>query len=559
MISRNISRECQKIGLLITLAGFSGWLYASGAIEGTVEKQPLNITAIFMFVVFALSTLGITWWAAQRSQSRADFYAAGGAIPAWQNGIAISGDFLSAATFLGITSAVYIGGYDGLLFAAGVMMGWPIILFLIAEPLRNLGRYTFIDVVSYRLKRRPVTILAAVSSLVVVIFYLIAQLVGAGKLIQLLFGVDYIYAVVCVSLLMILYVSFGGMLATTWVQFIKAILLIFGGSLIAFLVFKHFGFSLDNLLKEATDSHKLGQSLLAPGNLFKSPGAIMSLAVTSLFGFMGLPHILMRLFTVKNAKAARMSAFYSIAIMGYFYVLIMVIGFGAIPIIMDNPDYHHGQSLIGGGNMVVLHLSHFLGGNMLLGFISAVTFATILAVVSGLTMSGAATIAHDLYTNGLAKKEVSEAQEVWVSRISVLVLGLLSIALGIAFEHQNVVFVATMSLAIAGSVNAPILLMSIYWKGLTTRGAIIGGVTGLVLSVGLIIVGPQIWVEVLGFEKPLYPYTYPTIVSAPVAFFVLWLVSITDCSKQAEMDRVGIEMQFVKSETGLGIAEASVH
>ncbi len=553
------SRNRQKLGLLVFLTGFSGWLCASGAIEGAIEKQPLNITAIFMFVIFALSTLGITWWAAQRSQSRADFYAAGGAIPAWQNGIAISGDFLSAATFLGITSAVYFGGFDGLLFAAGVMMGWPIILFLIAEPLRNLGRYTFIDVVSYRLKRRPVTILAAVSSLVVVIFYLIAQLVGAGKLIQLLFGVDYIYAVICVSLLMILYVSFGGMLATTWVQFIKAILLIFGGTLIAFLVMKHFGFSLNNLLKEATQSHKLGQSLLAPGNLFNSPGAIMSLAITSLFGFMGLPHILMRLFTVNNAKAARMSAFYSIAIMGYFYVLIMVIGFGAVPIIMDNPDYHNGQSLIGGGNMVVLHLSHFIGGNMLLGFISAVTFATILAVVSGLTMSGAATIAHDLYTNGFAKKEVSEAQEVWVSRISVLVLGLLSIALGIAFEHQNVVFVATMSLAIAGSVNAPILLMSIYWKGLTTRGAIVGGIAGLVLSVGLIVVGPQIWVAVLGFDEPIYPYTYPTMVSAPVAFIVLWLVSITDRSRQAEIDRAGMELQFVKSETGLGIADASAH
>lgn len=553
------NRLQQKFILLMVLTGFSGWLNAAGAIEGAVEKQPLNIAAIAMFVIFAVSTLAITWWAARRSKSRSDFYAAGGAIPAWQNGVAISGDFLSAATFLGITSAVYFGGFDGLLFAAGVMMGWPIILFLVAEPLRNLGRFTFIDVVSYRLKRRPVTILAAVSSLVVVIFYLIAQLVGAGKLIQLLFGVDYIYAVICVSLLMILYVSFGGMLATTWVQLIKAILLVFGGTLIAFLVFKHFGFSLDNLLKEATSTHKLGEDLLAPGNLFKSPGAIASLAVTSLFGFMGLPHILMRLFTVKDAKAARLSAFYSITIMGYFYVLIMVIGFGAVPIITGNPDYHNAQGLIGGANMVVLHLSHFIGGNILLGFISAVTFATILAVVSGLTMSGAATIAHDLYTNGLAKQEVPEAREVWISRISVFVLGLLSIALGIAFEHQNVVFVATMSLAIAGSVNAPILLMSIYWRGLTTRGAIVGGIVGLLLSVGLIIVGPQIWVAVLGFDEPLYPYTYPTMVSAPVAFFVLWLVSITDRSEQAAKDRAGIDEQFVKSETGIGIAEAAAH
>lgn len=534
--------------------------FAADSISGDVEKQNLNLTAIIMFLVFVSSTLVITWWAAKRTHSRKDFYAAGGGIPAWQNGIAISGDFLSAATFLGISSALYFNGFDALTLVVGALVSWPIILFLISERLRNLGRYTFIDVLSYRLDERPIRLVASLGSLSVLVFYLIGQLVGAGKLIQLLFGLDYIIAVSCVSTLMILYVSFGGMLATTWVQFIKAILLIIGGTIIGFLLLQHFNFEMEAVFRSAVDTHPKGAKLFAPGGWLKDPLSVISVGLTALLGFIGLPHILMRLFTVKDAKQARKSAFYAISIIGYFNILIIFIGFGAVSLIMFNPEYHDAAgNLIGGRNMVVLHLTKFLGGNLLLGFVSAVTFATILAVVSGLTLAAAATIAHDLYALTLFPGKATEKSELLISRFSVIGIGLLGILFGIAFEKQNVVFVTNMALAVAGSVNAPILLAAMYWRGLTTRGAIVGCLVGLVSSLGLIILGPQVWVDIIGMEKPLFPYVYPTVVSAPLAFFALWFFSVTDKSSRASLDRAGFEEQLVRSETGLGIADAAEH
>jgi len=521
------------------------------AISGAVEKQDLNTMAITMFMVFVIITLLITWWAAKRTHSRKDFYAAGGGIPAWQNGIAIAGDFLSAATFLGITSVLYFNGIDGLLLIVGVVGAWPIILFLIAERLRNLGRYTFIDVISFRLAARPIRIVAAFSSLTVVVFYLLGQLVGAGKLIQLLFGLNYSYAVLSVSTLMILYVTFGGMLATTWVQFIKALLLILGGSVLAFLVLVEFQFDIGQIFQDAVAVHPMRADLLAPRGWLAEPLSVLSVGLTLLLGFIGLPHILMRIFTVKDARAARKSSFYAIAIITCFNFIIILIGFAAVPLIMFNPDYHDAAGqLIGGRNMVVLHLTHYLGGDVLLGFISAVTFATILAVVSGLTLAGAATIAHDLYANTAAKNSTSDQSEVLVSRLSVIGIGILSAILGIAFEHQNVVFIATMALAIAGSVNAPILILSMYWPGLTARGALVGAIVGLVSSIGLIMIGPQIMVDIMGMEKAIFPYVYPTIVSAPLAFFIIWIVSISDNSPAAQQERAAYTTQLVVSELG---------
>lgn len=538
----------------------SALAYSAQAIGAEAEKQPLNISAIVMFLLFVSSTLLITWWAALRTRSRKDFYAAGGGIPAWQNGVAISGDFMSAATFLGISSALYFNGLDALTLVVGAVGSWPIILFLISERLRNLGRYTFIDVVSYRLRERPIRFMASLGSLSVLIFYLIAQLVGAGKLIQLLFGLDYIIAISCVSTLMILYVSFGGMLATTWVQFIKAILLVTGGTILVYLLLQHFHFDMEQLFKSAIETHPKQEKLFGPGGWLKDPISVLSVGLTSLLGFIGLPHILMRLFTVKDAKEARKSSFYAISIIGYFNLLIIIIGFGAVSLIMFNTEYHDAAgNMLGGRNMLVLHLTHVLGGNLLLGFISAVTFATILAVVSGLTLAAAATIAHDLYAKTLYPGKTTEASELLLSRLSVIAIGICGILLGIAFEKQNVAFVTTMALAVAGSVNAPILLMSMYWRGLTTRGALVGSVVGLLSSIILIILGPQVWVNVLGAEKAIFPYVYPTIVSAPLAFVSIWFFSTVDRSEQATRDRAAFDEQLLRSESGLGIAEAAKH
>ena len=525
---------------------------ASGALNDVVEKQPLNMTAIVMFLLFVLATLGITIWASRRSHSRDELYTAGGEIAPWQNGVAISGDFLSAASFLGITSALYFYGVDGLLLMIGVIGSWPLILFLIAERLRNLGQYTLVDVLSFRLAQRPVRLIAAISSLAVVIFYLIGQVVGAGKLIQLLFGLEYVYAVITISVLMTVYVSLGGMLATTWVQFIKAVLLIAGGTVTAFLVLAHFSFDLEELFSRAVDTHPSGADLLAPGGWLSDPVSVISLGLTSLFGFIGLPHILMRMFTVKDGRAAQQSSFYAISIMCFFYLLILVIAFGAVSILTGQPAYHDASgNMLGGPNMVAVHLAQSVGGNLLLGFMAAVTFATILAVVVGLTLAGAANIAHDLYGT-FSSKGHSEKAEILIMRISVACLGVIGILLGIAFEHQNVAFVTTCALAIAGSVNAPLLIASMYWRGLTTRGVIWGGITGLVLSVTLITLGPSVMVAVMGYEKAIFPYVYPTVVSLPVTIAVLWYFSVTDHSDRARQERTAFDMQLVRSEVGTG-------
>ncbi len=520
----------------------------------------MNMSAIVMFFLFVILTLGITWWAVLKTRNQSDFYAAGGSIKPWQNGLAIAGDFMSAATFLGITSAIYFSGYDGFILAVGVMACWPIILFLITERLRNLGRYTFIDVVSFRLARRPIRTISSLGSLSVVIFYLIGQMVGAGKLIELLFGIDYLYAVLLVNILMIVYVSLGGMIATTWVQLIKAVLLLIGGTILGVGVLALFDFNPDHVFAAAANVHPAGSTILAPGGWLRDPWGVFAVGVTAVFGFIGLPHILMRFFTVKDASDARKSVFYATSIMGYFYLLILIIGFGSIPFVMGNLDYQDVTgALVGGRNMVALHLTHFIGGNLLFGFMCAVTFATILAVVSGLTLSAAATIAHDLYANTFHDKPPPEKKEKLVSRIAILGVGGLGILLGIAFEHQNVVFIVTIALAIAASVNFPILILAMYWKGLTTRGAVIGGIGGLVSSLVLVIVGPHVWVGVLDYDAALFNQPYPTLISMPLAFVLCWFFSISDRSLRANAERAAFDEQLVRSETGIGISGASGH
>ncbi|WP_368871169.1 cation acetate symporter [Proteus mirabilis] len=532
----------------------------AAAITEGGEKQPINFQAIIMFLIFVGLTLYITYWASKRTRSRSDYYTAGGKITGFQNGMAIAGDFMSAASFLGISALVYTSGYDGLIYSIGFLIGWPIILFIIAERLRNLGRYTFADVVSYRLSPKPIRTLSAIGSLVVVALYLIAQMVGAGKLIELLFGLNYHIAVILVGILMVLYVLFGGMLATTWVQIIKAILLLAGATFMAVMVMKAADFNFNTLFKEAVNVHQKGFSIMSPGGLVSDPISALSLGLALMFGTAGLPHIIMRFFTVSDAKEARKSVFYATGFIGYFYILTFIIGFGAILLVSPNPLFKDAAgALIGGTNMAAVHLADAVGGNFFLGFISAVAFATILAVVAGLTLAGASAVSHDLYANVIKNGQADERQELKVSKITVVILGIVAIGLGILFEKQNIAFMVGLAFSIAASCNFPIILLSMYWKGLTTRGAVIGGWSGLIIAVTLMILGPTIWVSILGHDTPIYPYEYPALFSMIIAFIVSWLFSITDNSSLATQERMKFEAQFIRSQIGIGAEQGKPH
>lgn len=533
---------------------------AAGTIDGVVEKQPLNLSAIVMFLIFVSATLYITKWAAKRNTSKADHYTAGGKITGFQNGLAIAGDFMSAASFLGISALVFTSGYDGLIYSIGFLAGWPLILFMIAERLRNLGKFTFADVASYRLKQRAIRTLSAFSSLIVVALYLIAQMVGAGKLIELLFGLNYHVAVVLVGILMVLYVLFGGMLATTWVQIIKAVLLLCGASFMAIMVLVAVNFDLGTLFSRAVEIHPKGNAIMFPGGLAPDPISAFSLAFALMFGTAGLPHILMRFFTVSSAKEARKSVFYATGFIGYFYILTFIIGFGAILLVTGNPAFHSPTGeLLGGNNMAAVHLAHAVGGDWFLGFISAVAFATILAVVAGLALAGASAVSHDLYSCVLKNGNVSERTEMRVTRLATLALGIIAVLLGILFEKQNIAFMVGLAFSIAASCNFPILFLSMYWKGLTTRGAFWGGGLGLATAVILMILGPTVWVQILGHEKAIFPYEYPALFSMFVAFMGVWIFSVTDRSTQAHQERARFLPQFIRSQTGIGASGAVSH
>ncbi len=575
----------------IALLAAVGAAYAAGADLGQAEKQATNWTAIIMFGIFVAATLYITKWAAAKTKSAADFYTAGGGITGFQNGLAIAGDYMSAASFLGISAAVMANGYDGLIYSIGFLVGWPVITFLMAERLRNLGKFTFADVAAYRFKQTPIRAFAATGTLVVVAFYLIAQMVGAGQLIKLLFGLEYWMAVVIVGVLMMVYVLFGGMTATTWVQIIKAILLLCGASFMAFMVLAKFGFSPEAMFAKAVEIKTMlaskelvaaavkagadpatvdvsaaaaakGLSIMGPGNFVKDPISAISFGMALMFGTAGLPHILMRFFTVPSAKEARKSVFWATTWIGYFYILTFIIGFGAITFVLTDPTFLDAKgALKGGGNMAAIHLANAVGGNVFLGFISAVAFATILAVVAGLTLSGASAVSHDLYATVFKEGKADSAAELRVSRITTLVLGVIAVVLGIAFEKQNIAFMVSLAFAIAASANFPVLFMSVLWKNCTTKGAVIGGFLGLIASVGLTVVSPSIWEAVMGNPKgsAWFPYTSPALFSMTIGFVGIWLFSILDNSEQAAKERALYADQETRSETGVGAASASAH
>ncbi|WP_028747595.1 cation/acetate symporter ActP [Rhizobium mesoamericanum] len=526
---------------------------AADAITGSVVKQPINPLAIGMFLLFVIASLGVTVWAARRGTRTAkDFYAAGGGLSGFQNGLAIAGDYTSAATFLGVTALVFGAGYDGMIYAIGFLVGFPMILFLVAEPLRNLGKYTFADLAAYRLKEGPVRTVAGVNTLVIVIFYLIAQMVGAGKLIELLFGLPYWLAVVMVGILMMLYVTFGGMLATTWVQITKAVLLLTGTVIMSVLIMGHFGFSLNQLFAAAIAVHPKGHAIMAPGGLVKDPISAISLGIALIFGTAGLPHILMRFFTVADAKQARVSVVVATAFITIFYSLLFVLGFGAIALVTGDPSFVDAAgAIVGGANMIALHLATKLGGSVLLGFISAVAFATILAVVSGLTIAGASAAGHDLYARVIKKGVATEQAEVRVSKLSAVGLSLLAILLGILFENQNIAFLVGLVFAIAASANFPVIFLSVKWEVLTTRGAVYGAASGLIAALGLVLLSPAVWTNTLGMGPALFPYDNPALFSVPLAFLVTIIASINDKSERAQRDRSLFLAQHITANTGI--------
>ncbi|HMV53727.1 MAG TPA: cation acetate symporter [Rhodocyclaceae bacterium] len=564
-MSANVKFMRSALALVLGMLA-AGAVLAAGADLGQTAKQETNWVAIGMFGIFVAGTLWITKWAAAKTKSAADFYTAGGGITGFQNGLAIAGDYMSAASFLGISGLVFANGFDGLIFSIGWLVGWPVITFLMAERLRNLGKFTFADVAAYRFAQTPIRTFAATGSLVVVAFYMIAQMVGAGQLIKVLFGLEYVYAVIIVGVLMMAYVLFGGMTATTWVQIIKAVMLLIGATFMALAVLFQFGFSPEALFAKAVEIHSKHDAIMAPGALIKDPVSAISVGMALMFGTAGLPHILMRFFTVPSAKEARKSVGWATTWIGYFYILTFIIGFGAIVNLTQHPEAYYvagdiTKGLKGGGNMAAIHLANAVGGNVFLGFISAVAFATILAVVAGLTLSGASAVSHDLYATVFKKGQADSASELRVSKITTICLGIVAVFLGIAFEKENVAYMVMLAFAIACSANFPVLFMSVLWKDCTTKGAVAGGVVGLVSSVGLTIVSASVWEAVLHNPKgsALFPYSSPALFSMTAAFLTIYIVSKLDNSRQAQKERELFLAQQVRSETGIGASTASAH
>jgi cation/acetate symporter len=510
-----------------------------GAAPATSIGQP-NAVAMAFFFIFIAITLGITYWAARRTRTTEEFYAAGRRISAGQNGLALAGDYMSAASFLGIAGLVSTTGFDGLIYSTGWLVGWPVVLFLIAEPLRNLGKYTFADVVAARLKQTPIRIAAALGTLATVIFYLIAQMVGAGGLIKLMFGLSYETAIVIVGAAMLAYVLFGGMIATTWVQIVKAVLLLGGATALALMVLSKFGFNPTRLFAAAAD--KYGAAMLAPGKQVSNPLDAVSLGMALMFGTAGLPHILMRFYTVPDAKAARTSVFYATGLIGFFYLMTFILGFGAMVIVGPAAI----TAVDKGGNMAAPLLAEALGGTPFLGFIAAVAFATILAVVAGLTLSGAAALSHDLWVSVARKGHAMPQEQLRVARIATVLLGVIAVLLGITFKGQNVAFMVSLAFAIAASSNFPAILLSVFWKRCTTQGVVASMVLGTATTLILIYLSPTIQVDILKHQSAIFPLKNPALVTIPLSFAIGIVVSLLtrDPAAQEQFARVERQMHY---------------
>lgn len=502
-------------------------LMASPGFAADEHGRSTSSLSVSLFLLVIAITLYITWWAAKKTKTASDFYNGGGQISGFQNGLAIAGDAMSAGALLGLTALVFTSGFDGLIYAVGYTTGLPIVVFLMAGRMRKLGRFTFIDVVCSQLEGRSIRVFSACASLIIVLFYLVAQMVGAGQLIQILFGIDYLYAILLVGGLMVLYVAFGGMMATTWVQIIKAVLMIFACLLMSVLVLQHTGFSFSKLLSDAVGVHPAGQSILSPAALPKDPLSGFSLGIALMLGTAGLPHVLMRFFTVPDARAARISVLWATLIMNSFYAMIFIIGFGALYLLRTSPEFFDAKGgLLGGGNTAALHLAYALGGDAFFGFLSAVAFATILAVVAGLTISGASAISHDIYGSLFAKEQSDDKTEMRIMKAAVLALGAFAVVLGLVFKGQNIAYMISLAFSISCSSTFPVLILAMYWKRLTATGAVLGGSAGLISSLVLTVLGPSIWVKVLGFPTAVFSIDPPALITVPLAFIVCVGVSL---------------------------------
>ena len=488
----------------------------------------MSLIAIGCFVAIIGLTLVITAFAAKKTRSAEDFYVAGGRITGTQNGLAITGDFVSGATLLGTTALVFSIGLDAGIYLAASMVAFAVFVFFMTDKLRALGKFTFTDVLATQLDEVPMRALGSVTALVSALMYLMVQIVGAGALIQVLFAIDYKWAVVLVSILMVLYVGLGGMLATTWVQITKAVMLLCGISTLGMLTLGKFNFSISELHSAASAKHATGDLLLGVGGFDLDPLSALSLGLGLAFGLLGSPHLLMRFFTVPNAREARKSAVVAATCVAFVNLIILfIVGWGAVALVQGNASYYdEAGRVLGGENLVAIHLAREVGGEVFFGIMAAVAFATILAVVAGLTLACASAVSHDLYAGVLRRGKVSEQQEVRVSRLTTIGVGAVCIVLGWAFEGQNVAYLVSLALAVAASTNFPLLIFAMYWKRFTTRAAVAGGITGLVTTISLVVLGPAVWVSVLGNAEPVFPSGYPALYSMVAAVSVMVLVTL---------------------------------
>ncbi|SFJ52130.1 solute symporter family protein [Thermoflavimicrobium dichotomicum] len=499
----------------------------------------MNTTAFILFLIIVLLTLVITYWASKQTQTTTDFYAAGRKITGWQNGIAIAGDYMSAASFLGIAGLISLGGFDGFLYSVGWLVAYLVVLIIVAEPLRNSGRYTLADMVAYRMKTKPVRSVAALSTLAISTFYMIAQLVGAGAIVKLLLGINYEVSIIVIGILMILYVVFGGMLATTWVQIIKAVLLMGGTILLSLLVLSQYGFSIVEMFNQV--SAKFGQRFLEPGLIYKNPLENISLGLALLAGTAGLPHILIRFYTVPTAREARTSVVWAMFIIGSFYIMTTFLGFGAA--LLVGPDKIKAADKA--GNMAAPLLAEALGGNLFLAFIAAVAFATILAVVAGLVISAAGAFAHDFYSYVMRGGKATEKEQMRVAKWASVGVGIASIILALLSKDQNVAFLVALAFAVAASANLPVIVFSLFWKRFNTMGAVVGMLAGLISSIVLVLVSPNIMTP----ESAIFPLKNPALLSVPIGF--LGAVIGTLLSREEEAEKKFTEL-YVRSNTGIG-------
>jgi cation/acetate symporter len=505
-----------------------------------------------MFIALLVLTLGITYWAANRVKNTTDFYAAGRSITGWQNGLAIAGEYMSAAAFLGVAGLIAFKGMDGFLYSVSWYVAFVVVLLVVAEAVRNTGKYTFADIISFRLDEKPIRSVAAFNTLIISLLYMIPQMIAAGVLIRLLFGIPSAMAIIITGVLMTIYVMFGGMIATTWIQVIKAILLLVGAYTLSILTLSHFGFSLSALFDAVS---KVDPKYLQPGGLISSPLDRLSLGLGLLFGTAGLPHILMRFYTVPSSKTARSSVLWGMTFIGLFQLLTPILGFGAVVLVgvkvIQNADK--------GGNLAAPLLAQIvgggqgtIGGELFMAFLSSIAFITVIAVVSGLALAASSAFAYDFWIKVVRSGRENHKEQLFISRITALAIGAVSILLALLLQNVNVAYLTGLAFAIAATANLPVLIFSLYWKRLTTTGAIWGMIGGLIVAIVLVMVGPQF----MG-KDAIFPLSNPGIVSIPAGFLITYLTSIL--TRKEVNSEIKYKEIAVRSQSGIGAEQAPSH